>query len=181
MKLLTVDDDEDITAFFEATLGADGYDVWSAADGEEGWSLLEAGDFPIALLDWEMPGLSGVELCRRIRARTERNYTYVILVTARAGRADYLEAMAAGADDFVTKPVDVDLLRARLRVAQRVLALQHTLEGLGALITMCMFCQSVRDGEDGEWLRVDHYITQRTRTLISHGLCPPCYQEHRPG
>lgn len=177
MRILVADDDPDMLDFYRVTLAADGDELTCATDGEAAWKLLERGQIPLALLNWRMPGVDGLELTRRLRARAT-GYTYVVMVTARAGRDDLLEAMAAGVDDFVTKPVDIELLRARLRVAKRVLALQQAVSALGGLLTICAWCSKVRD-EAGDWQKVDQYISKRTSTQFSHGLCRDCFHEQR--
>ena len=105
-----------------------GHEVVAAADGVEAWSLLQRRRVDLVLSDWMMPGSDGLELCRRIRALSGRPYTYIVVVTARGGSDDRLEALAAGADDFLAKPFDTRELVARLGIASRLLAMQEELE-----------------------------------------------------
>jgi sigma-B regulation protein RsbU (phosphoserine phosphatase) len=130
--------------------------------------------FPLVFLDRVMPDLDGIELCRRIRARRQPRYTYVILVTMVGGKEPYLEGMNAGADDYFSKPFDPDELRARLRVAERVLNLQEELAHLRGLLSICAYCKAIRD-EQGGWVPVEQYIRERTPTSFSHGICTHCY------
>src|SRR5213079_2389255 len=107
---------------------AAGYDVQTVPNGRQAWELLQLARVPIVISDWYMPEMDGPELCRRIRARTREPYAYFILVTSRGGKQQYLAGMEAGADDFIAKPVDPDELRARLKVAERILGLRKELE-----------------------------------------------------
>jgi sigma-B regulation protein RsbU (phosphoserine phosphatase) len=117
------------------TLEQWGYEVVAARDGAEAWQLFEERDFPLVISDWVMPGLDGVELVRRIRATARSGYVFTILLTARSLKEDVVAGMAAGADDFVTKPFDRDELRARLRAGERVLRLEATLLEQNRLLT----------------------------------------------
>ena len=100
------------------------------ADGKDAWDLLQAPDAPsLVLLDWALPGLDGIELCRRIRTLGANGaYIYVVMLTANDKKQDLLTAMAAGADDYLVKPVDPEELRARLMVGKRILELQQSMK-----------------------------------------------------
>jgi len=106
-----------------------GFKYVCANDGREAWDLLAKPDAPrLALLDWVLPGVDGVELCRRLRHRSEtESYTYAILLTAKSQKQEMLEAMDAGADDFLAKPFDPPELKARLLVGKRIVELQEKL------------------------------------------------------
>jgi len=106
-----------------------GFNFECASDGQEAWELLIREDAPrLALLDWVLPTVDGVELCRRLRARHESDsYTYSILLTAKSRQQEMLEAMEAGADDFLAKPFDPLELKARLLVGKRIVDLQQKL------------------------------------------------------
>src|SRR5205809_2702092 len=124
MRILLVEDDLDSREMLQVSLQLDGHEVVPAENGEEGWTAFTESDFPVVISDWLMPETDGLELCRRIRAFETSRYTYLILLTALQGKSKYLEAMRAGADDFVSKPYDPDELRARLLVAERIVNLQ---------------------------------------------------------
>jgi DNA-binding response OmpR family regulator len=164
-----VDDDPSIRLALGELLEHAGHEVVTAAGGHEAWAELERAYFPLVLLDRVMPGLDGIELCRRIRARRQPRYTYVILVTMVGGKGPYLEGMDAGADDYFSKPVDPDELRARLRVAERMLHLQDELAKLRGLLAICAYCKSIRD-EQSAWVPVEKYIRERSATTFSHGI-----------
>ncbi|MGC9454237.1 MAG: GGDEF domain-containing response regulator [Phycisphaerae bacterium] len=125
MRVLIAEDDPVSRRVLEAALKKWGYDVLVACDGDEAWQVFEAGDGPrLAVLDWMMPGKDGVEVSRLIRERGDEDYVYIIMLTAKGQKQDLIEGMAAGADDYVTKPFDAGELRVRIRAAQRILDLQ---------------------------------------------------------
>jgi two-component system, cell cycle response regulator len=127
-RIFIAEDDAVSRRLLQTFLQKWGYEIVAAADGIQAARLLEAEDAPrLAILDWMMPGVEGPELCSRIREREDRPYTYVLLLTARTDKHDMFAGLAAGADDYLTKPFDAQELRARLRVGQRILDLQSSL------------------------------------------------------
>ncbi|HET7186399.1 MAG TPA: diguanylate cyclase, partial [Terriglobales bacterium] len=104
------------------------YKVTLAEDGAAAWSELQADHHPrLVLLDWMMPGLDGVEICRRVRALQREAYSYIIVVTSKAAKQDAIDALDAGADDYLIKPLEANELRARMQVGTRILRLQDEL------------------------------------------------------
>jgi diguanylate cyclase (GGDEF)-like protein len=127
-----------------------GYEVVIATNGDEALRTLQAEDGPeLAILDWMMPGIDGVEVCRRVRQDKRESYIYMLLLTARTARQDLLEGMDAGADDYVTKPYDTHELRVRLRAGRRILELQAEL----VKAREALRDQATRDGLTGVWNR----------------------------
>jgi len=127
-KILIAEDDPVSRRMLESVLGKWGYDVTVVTDGMDAFRLLDGADAPrLAVLDWMMPGMEGVEICQRIRKRKDRPYIYVLLLTARSQKQDLLQGLELGADDYLTKPFDAQELRARLRVGGRILSLQDDL------------------------------------------------------
>jgi sigma-B regulation protein RsbU (phosphoserine phosphatase) len=180
MKILIVDDDSTTRLVLDAMLARLGHEVIAAADGAEAWTILQEQTIPLVLTDWNMPGMNGLELCRRIRTIptiTGKKYTYVILLTVLDGRDYFLAGMEAGADDFITKPWDEQQLAARLRVAERLLNLQHELNELSGLLPICSYCKSIRD-DHNYWQQLESYVSNRTDARFSHSICPKCYKEH---
>lgn len=175
MHVLIVEDDAVMRRMLEAQLSRLGHQVEAAPGGAEAWGVLAALHYPLVVCDWMMPGMDGLELCRRIRARTDERYTYVILLTSLTGKERYLEAMAAGADDFVTKPPDIEELAARIRVAERVLGLQTRVRNLEELLPICSYCKRIRDERD-RWNPVEEYLSEHTDRRLTHGVCPDCYE-----
>jgi PAS domain S-box-containing protein len=128
VRILIAEDDPDCRLLLEATLAQQGWEVVGARDGIEAWEALRAPDRPpLAVLDWMMPGLDGLEVCRRVRATADTAATYLIVLTAKSRTEDLVAALRAGADDYVTKPFEREELRARLQVGARTVALQRSL------------------------------------------------------
>src|SRR5579872_1087579 len=128
MKVLIAEDDSISRRMLEAFLVKWGYEVLAVAEGETAWGILHGNEAPrMAILDWMMPGRDGIEICRSLRQRKGRPYTYILMLTARGQKQDIVEGLEAGADDYVTKPFDPYELRARLRAGRRIVELQEQL------------------------------------------------------
>ena len=128
MRVLIAEDDFTSRSILTVILAKWGYEVVSAADGDEAWAALQKPDAPrIALLDWMMPGMTGPQLCRRVRGRERAEPLYIILVTSKSDRQDIVRGLDAGADDYIAKPYDNEELRARINVGRRILDLQAEL------------------------------------------------------
>jgi diguanylate cyclase (GGDEF)-like protein len=128
MKVLAAEDNPVFQSMLRALLTKWGYDVVPARDGLEALRILESAVPPrLAILDWMMPGMDGVELCRRVRASGREPYIYILLLTGRTESQDLVEGMDAGADDYITKPFNAHELRVRLRAGRRILDLQEEL------------------------------------------------------
>jgi diguanylate cyclase (GGDEF)-like protein len=121
VKILIAEDQAPTALFLRRILERMGHEVTVARDGAEAWRLVEVGDAQLLISDWVMPGLDGLELCRRIRTMERARYLYVILLTSRDRREDKLAGLRAGADDFLFKPPDPDELAVRLEIAGRIL------------------------------------------------------------
>jgi two-component system cell cycle response regulator len=128
MRILIADDDPVSRRLLESLLQKWDYEVIAAPNGTEAWKVLQTDDAPrMALLDWMMPGLDGVEICRRVRARTSQPYVYILLLTANDKVVNLVEGLESGADDYLTKPFHPQELKARLRVGLRMLDLESGL------------------------------------------------------
>lgn len=191
MKILIAEDDRVSRRLLEARLQKDGHEVVVAEDGAKAWSVLEADPaIPLVVLDWMMPGLTGPEICRKLRQRQTDQPTYVILLTSRDSREDIVSGLEAGANDYVTKPFDFDELRARVQVGQRVVQLQKILaervrelevaltsvKMLQGLLPICLYCKKIRDDRN-YWQQVDKYVADHSEARFSHGICPECYEK----
>jgi sigma-B regulation protein RsbU (phosphoserine phosphatase) len=191
MRILIGEDDVVSRRLLETLLGRWGYEVVVAADGERAWELLQGEEAPpLAILDWMMPGMGGVEICRRVRAAGRPSPVYIILLTARASSEDVVQGLEAGANDYVTKPFNREELRARVQVGMRVVELQATLAGrvleleealarvkqLQGLLPICSYCKKIRDDRN-YWRQVEAYISEHSEAVFSHGICPECFEK----
>jgi DNA-binding response OmpR family regulator len=194
-RILVAEDHQVSRHLLERNLQNWGFDVVSAQDGEAAVAILDGPDAPsIAILDWMMPRMDGVEVCRRVRQSHASPYIYLLMLTAKSQKDEIAAGLDAGADDYVIKPFDPDELRARLKVGQRVVELERTLEKrvqdletaladvkkLKSLLPICMYCKSVRDDRD-YWRQIDEYIYTETGTDFSHGICPTCMEKLNKG
>jgi phosphoserine phosphatase RsbU/P len=191
MRILIADDDDVSRLELEALLTRHGHEVVAVADGTEAWEILQGEDPPrLAVLDWLMEQLDGVEVCRRVRERPALRSLYLILLTSRGDKEHILAGLQAGANDYVTKPFDRDELLARVRVGAQMLELQaelaarvHELEDalarvnqLQGLLPICSYCKSIRDDQN-YWHQVDAYVKSHSEAEFSHGICPSCWEK----
>jgi len=187
MKILVADDDRIPRLILERALSSWGYDVVTVSDGRQALEVLAADHPPpLAILDWVMPGLTGIEVCRQARA-TAATAPYVIMVTGKRETADVVAVLEAGADDFVSKPFVPEELRARVQVGARIVSLQHRLaervrsleaslqhvKQLQGLLPICAYCKRVRN-DQSYWQQIEVYIAARSEATFSHGICPDC-------
>jgi phosphoserine phosphatase RsbU/P len=188
MRILIAEDEPVSRRLLQKSLETWGYQAVVCTDGAEALAVLEEADAPaVAVLDWMMPGLDGPEICRRIRESGSPRQPYLILLTGRARTQDVVTGLKAGADDYMTKPVDREELEARLGVATRVVQLQQRLADrvaelelalsrvrqLQGLLPICSYCKRVRDDKN-YWNQVEHYIGEQLDVRFSHGICPSC-------
>jgi DNA-binding response OmpR family regulator len=191
MRILIAEDDPETSRLLKALLVKWGYEVVATRDGAEALEALQAVDAPsLAILDVMMPYVSGIEMCRRIRQTPERAALYIILLTARTSKEDVVAGLAAGADDYITKPFDIQELRARVQVGRRITELQESLaervrqledalsqvKQLRGLLPICSYCKKIRDDQN-YWQRVESYLSQHSAARISHSVCPDCYAD----
>lgn len=188
MRVLIADDDPILRRMLRAALAGAGFEAVEATDGPAALAALSAADAPkLAVLDWVMPGLDGPEVCRRVRERPTPEPPYLLLLTSNDAKKDVVAGLRAGANDYVTKPFDVDELRARLGVGRQVVELQAALAArvreleesmaqvkqLQELLPICSYCKKVRD-DANYWQQVDGYLARRSAIRFTHGICPDC-------
>jgi DNA-binding response OmpR family regulator len=193
-RVLLAEDETVTRRLLEAQMTRFGFEVISVADGLKAWDVLQEPAPPsLVVLDWNMPGLDGPDVCKRIRESARASYTYMLLVTARNAKSDVVEGLSAGADDFVSKPVDPDELHARLRTGERIVRLEQTLgrqvkelqaaaehvKELQGMIPICMHCKRIRN-QSQIWEKVETYIEQRSEAKFSHALCAECLDAYYP-
>lgn len=176
MKILAVEDDAVARAVLHQALLRLGHEVVEAKDGAEALRVLEKEPVRLIVSDWMMPELDGLGLCRAVRNRVNADYVYFILLTSREADVDnQREAIEAGVDDFLTKPLDLQEIWMRLRVAERILRYATEVRQLEAFLPICGYCKKVRDDQN-YWQQIESYINERTGTDFSHSVCPDCYQ-----
>jgi two-component system cell cycle response regulator len=170
VKVLIAEDDRTIRLFLQHHLTKNGFEVVATSDGKQAWALLQVPGAPrLAILDWEMPGMDGPEVCLEARKRVAQPYVYIILLTARSDKAEVIHGLEAGADDYLIKPFHPQELLARLRAGQRILTLEDNLMAARDVLTF----QATHDSLTGLWNRAAVLDTLR-RELVR------CWREHRP-
>ena len=190
MRILIAEDDGVCRLELEALLTRNGHDVVAVSDGTDAWDILRRDDSPkLAILDWLMDDMDGVEVCRRVRERPELRSVYLILLTSRGDKAHILAGLQSGANDYVTKPFDRDELLARIRVGAQVVHLQDELAArvreleaamtrvkqLQGLLPICSYCKSIRD-DSNAWHKLESYVKSHSGATFSHGICPGCWE-----
>ncbi len=189
MKILIAEDEFTTRMMVQVCLENWGYRVESVTNGNDAWLALQKPDAPhIAILDWEMPELDGVEVCRRAKELENINPPYILLLTGRDSKTDIVKGFDAGADDYMTKPFNDNELRARVRVAERLVRTQSSLsesvvelkealnqvEMLENSIEVCRECQKILSPYDGEWHGVRHILEHGADPRFIVNTCPGC-------
>lgn len=194
MKILIAEDDGTSRTILENVLTKWGYQVIAVKDGEDAWKKLQESDpAPLMVLDWMMPKMDGLELCRKVREAEKPGDQsfYIILLTGRNTKEDIVAGLQAGANDYITKPFDKDELKARVDVGRRVVELQSELsrnvkelknalehiKTLQGILPICSYCKKIRDDKN-YWQQVETYIAQFTDARFSHSICPDCFEKH---
>jgi sigma-B regulation protein RsbU (phosphoserine phosphatase) len=193
MKILIAEDEYITRLMVQVSLEKWGYRVDCVSDGNEAWEALQKPDAPqIAILDWEMPGLDGVEVCRRVKELAKETPIYVILLTGRDSRNDILHGFDMGADDYMTKPFDDNELRARVRVAERLVLIQISLaesveelryvldqmESLQGALPVCKSCHKIQGSDDG-WISLNDAIKECSEQRFMYMHCPECSEKNQ--
>jgi len=176
MKILLAEDDPGSLRLLESTLNRWGHETECYSNGEKAWAALNDPAAPkLAILDWMMPGVDGVEICKRIRQRDAESYVYTILLTARSGRQDLTLGMTAGADDYIVKPFDKQELKGRLGAGIRILTLHQELAEMREaleeqarrdVLTGVLNRRAFFDQLDREWARAIRYGHPLTCVLL---------------
>lgn len=188
MQILLAEDETITRLTLQHALKGWGYDVLAVSQGDLAFKELQKPEGPrLALLDWEMPVLSGPELCQKLRQLTTEQPHYLILLTGRDHPEDIAAGLKSGANDYLTKPFHRTELEARLNVGRRTLELQSQLaqrvreleealvqvKQLSGMLPICAWCKKVRNDQN-YWLQVEEYISQHADVTFSHGICPAC-------
>jgi DNA-binding response OmpR family regulator len=193
LKILVAEDEAVTRRVIESVLGRLRWDVVTASDGAGAWRILETFEGKNApdlmVLDWMMPGLDGIEICRKVRTTPGLDLMYIIILTQRIEKEDMAMAFAAGANDYIAKPFHPVELESRVRVGERMIRLQQSLatrieelesalaevKRLQGLIPICSYCKKVRN-EENYWQQVEAYITSHSDLELSHSVCPDCLE-----
>jgi phosphoserine phosphatase RsbU/P len=188
VRILIAEDDRTSRRLLEKALLKWGYEISVTENGRQALDGLLLEDAPrLAILDWMMPDIDGLEVCRRAKEALGGEPTYLILLTARRQKSDIVEGLEAGASDYITKPFDMGELRARIGVGERVIALETALrervreleeaqghiEQLQGILPICSHCRKIRNDE-GFYQQVDVYFHEHSDLMFSHGLCTDC-------
>jgi phosphoserine phosphatase RsbU/P len=192
VKILIAEDEFTTRMMVQVCLENWGYRVESVTNGNDAWAVLQKPDAPhIAILDWEMPELDGVEVCRRAKEMETVNPPYILLLTSRDSKIDIVRGFDAGADDYMTKPFNDNELRARVRVAERLVRTQSSLaesvaelkEALNQVemlehgIEVCRECEKILSPYDGEWHRFRDMVENGTDPRFIVNACPSCVKK----
>ena len=198
MKILIVDDDP-VNIGVLANALKDSYEICTAQDGYDAISLIKEQLPDLVLLDVMMPELDGLEVCRLIRSEGTFADMPIIFVTAVDSLEGEVRGLELGAVDYITKPVNISLMKLRVRnqlelrrhrnmvneqnllLTRQKQELEATLgrvKRLEGLISICMSCKKIR-GENNAWQQVERYVSEHTDAVFSHGLCPECFEEQK--
>ena len=191
MKILVAEDDRVSRQILTTSLTKWGYDVVVTLNGAQAWQELLSSQAPaMAILDWMMPEIDGLELTRRARTLVRPVPTYIMLLTARADKESIVAGLESGANDYLTKPVNLNELRARVHVGRQMVELQTQLadrvtqleqaltdvRSLRGLLPICCYCKKIRDGLD-YWQEVEDYLANHSEVTFSHSIFPACTGE----
>lgn len=191
MTVLIADDHDVNRKLLRTLLSAEGYEVIEAANGNDALTFLKAARTPVVgLIDWEMPQVEGIEVCRQTRALNPETPLFLILVTVRDTKQDVVTGLQAGANDYITKPFDKTELLARVKIGSQMVELQQTLtqhvnelkeallnvKQLSGLLPICSYCKKIRDDQN-YWQQVEAYVGKHSEAQFSHSICPTCYED----
>jgi DNA-binding response OmpR family regulator len=191
-RILAVDDDGATRLTLQSIISGSGWEPVLAASGEEAFFKLTEPNAPrVALIDWLMPGLSGISLCRKLRNEAPTLNLYIIFVTVKDATDDIVRGLESGGDDYMVKPIQPSELRSRVRVGLRTVDMQERLsarirelettraqvEQLQDLLPICSYCRQIRDDEN-YWQSLEKYLSRKSNIKFTHGFCPKCYEKH---
>lgn len=190
MNVLLADDDQNSRHVLRAILTGEHYDVVEVDNGLAALETLQhATEAFVALIDWEMPGLEGTEVCRRVRELSNAQPIHLILLTARDSKADVVQGLRTGANDYIVKPFNRTELLARVGIGAQMVGLQRSLtqhieeleealkrvKQLSGLLPICSYCKKIRD-DSNYWQQVESYVMVHSEAQFSHSVCPSCYE-----
>ena len=196
MKILIAEDNLASQIMLKTALADLGHDLVVTGDGRTACEImLKPGAPKLAILDWMMPGMDGVEVCRKIRETKFSDPAYLIILTVRNKTEDIVKGLKAGANDYIVKPYNIEELQVRVGVGCRVVEMQTIMAGqikelqsamaqiktLQGILPICTYCKKIRDDKQ-YWREVESYVATHTEAQFSHGICPDCYKKYiQPG
>jgi DNA-binding response OmpR family regulator len=186
--IVVADDDAVGRELVSRVLEKAGHPTVTAPDGARAWELIQQAKPPLAVLDWDMPHLTGLDVLRRVKLTVDRTPPYVLLLTSRTEVRDRVRGLSVGADDYLTKPFEPAELVARVEVGLRVVQLQRSLAArvveleealahvnrLEQLLPICARCKRIQSGEG--WHDLEGFLASSAGVRFSHGACPVCAQ-----
>lgn len=194
-KILVAEDDVISRHLLVNLLLRNGYEVIACQNGNEAWDHLSKSGGPhLAILDWMMPGLRGIDICRKLREENMEISPYLIILTAsRNEKKDVLEVFRIGTNDYIEKPFNANELIARvklgeehiklqLELAERLKALEEAnqhIKTLQGILPICMHCHNIRS-DNQSWEQLEDYLSRHTEAQFSHGICPKCAKDLYP-
>ena len=194
MRILIAEDDSTSLTVLAGVLTKEGHEVTATVNGAEAWQALQQPDAPpLAILDWMMPEMNGLEVVCRVRALPTNRPPHLIMLTSKGEKDDIIAGLEAGANDYLAKPFNPGELRARVEVGRRMVELQATLSAkiqelqqaldhiktLRGIVPICASCKKIRD-DQGYWSQVEVYVRDHTEAQFSHGICPDCMKRLYP-
>ena len=177
--ILAVDDTPSDLELLAAILEREGYNLALAKEGSQALDIAAKEKPDLILLDIFMPGMDGIEICRRLKADQATQTIPVIFVTSQSGSDEVLAGFEAGAVDYVTKPFRIPELLARVHVQAELRRVQREIRTLRGILPTCAHCKKIRD-EKGIWHSIESYISQHSEAHFSHGICPDCISIYFP-
>ena len=189
MQILIADDDAVSRRLAMHALTGCGAEVAVSEDGHAAWARIQGRtESTVLILDREMPGIDGMDLCRRARLLPSFPPLYIVMVTSASETVDITAGLDAGADDYVIKPFNAAELKARAQVGMRMVALQESMarrlaeleqalanvKQLRGLLPMCAYCKKIRV-DDKYWQQLEGYLSDHSDAEFSHGICPECF------
>ena len=179
MNIIVAEDDLIYNEIIAKILQSLGHQVRTFLTASEAWSAFQAEPAEVVVSDWIMPGMDGLEFCRCLRASEQEKYVYFIMITGgRTGASDQDEAMKAGVDDFLVKPIHTDQIWRRLFVAQRILDFTNRIQQLKSLLPSCTCCKKIRV-DTGYWESFEAFIEEQPpQDSATPYVCPACREIH---
>jgi len=194
MKILIAEDDFTSRCVLAGVLKKFGHEIVEVDTGAAAWEVMQQADAPrLAVMDWMMPEMDGLELLRRIRTLKTDQPPYLVMLTTKNDKADVIAGLDAGANDYLTKPFDSGELRARVEVGRRMVEMQDALAAkieelrqaigqiktLRGIVPICANCKKIRN-DQGYWDMVEDYVSHHTEAQFSHSICPECLKRLYP-